>query len=146
MTAMLDPWFVSGFCESAAAFTFSRNSQSSVALYFAVKAKQGDAELITQLKNFFSAGRVYQVRGRSKQSPAERASPTLYYRISRAQELANVIDHFDRYPLKGKKQKAYLVWREIYSLKEQQKKSLYPKIWQLVTNLSRLSAPSQVGA
>ena len=108
------PWYVTGFTESAGSFTFSRSGKQLL-LVFAVRMPRPNRPLLESLGRFFRAGRIYDA-GRS-----------CYYRVNRPIELLRVVDHFDHYPLRGEKQAAYRIWREMVYLKATHHGSRPPK-------------------
>ncbi len=104
----LDPHWVTGFCDGAASFTFSRSGKQ-LALYFAVKLPRHEEPLLQELQSFFGgAGRLYEVDSR-----------TSYYRVSKHDELARVVSHFDDYPLCSSKIRGYEIWREMVLVKQE---------------------------
>jgi len=106
---MLDPWYVTGFADGEASFTYSRSGRQ-LALYFAVKLTATDSPLLEQLQAFFGVGRLYQVKASAKTATM--------YRVTRHDELPRITDHFDRYPLQGEKRRGYVIWREMVQLKK----------------------------
>ena len=111
---MLEPWYVTGFCDGEAAFTYSRAS-SSYGLYFAVKQREDHRQIIEELYQFFNyVGYIYKGK-ESKDSPRSGfTKPSAYYRVTKSRELQVIIDHFDKYPLQSKKKiEAYKIWREM---------------------------------
>lgn len=109
--ALLDPWFVTGFCDGEAAFTFSR-SGNVFALYFSVSQRNDNREIIEKLQRYFKdIGTIYT---RKEQLPSRfsgHTKPNAYFRVCRQEELMCVIDHFDKFPLQGKKKDVYKLWR-----------------------------------
>jgi len=100
----LDPWFFTGFAESAASFTFSRSGRQ-LAVYFAIKS--ADGRLLRAIQEFLNgAGRLYPV-GKGQM-----------YRVTRRTELQDVVAHFDSFPLQGHKRDTYRLWREMVTLKQ----------------------------
>ena len=119
------PWYITGFTESAGSFTFSRSGKQLL-LVFAVRLPESNRPLLESLRRFFRAGRIY------------RAGPGCYYRINRPTELLRVVDHFDRHPLRGAKQAAYRIWREMVYLRATHHGSRPPKrLHDLARKLSR---------
>lgn len=106
----LDPWYVTGFADGEGSFTYSRSGRQFV-LYFSIKLTATDRPLLEALRDFFGAGKIYEVKAR----PPTRAA--LLFRVSRADELERVLEHFDAYPLRGAKQDAYRIWRQMVVLK-----------------------------
>lgn len=147
---MLHPWFVSGFCESEATFTYSKAGKG-YNLYFSLRQKSENRHIIEELRRFFAnSGNIYLTpsskergltgRGGYLGEPSESFSGqgvhlgrvdlprvkhnlssfrSVYYRVVRLEELAIIIDHFDRYPLQGKKQEVYGLWRQMWLHKKE---------------------------
>ncbi|MEW6101320.1 MAG: LAGLIDADG family homing endonuclease, partial [Candidatus Omnitrophota bacterium] len=109
---MLNPWYVTGFCDGEAAFTYCR-TYGSFAMYFAVKQREDNRQIVDDIREFFNfVGNIYRQK-ESKASPkAGHSKPAAYYRVTKIGDLKIIIDHFDRYPLQSlKKLEAYKVWR-----------------------------------
>ena len=127
----LDPWFVSGFADGQANFTFSRSSRQ-IALYFAIKATVDD-DILELLQQFFDGvGRIYTVTKASRM-----------YRITRADELQVVVRHFDQYPLRSAKRNSYQLWREMVELKAKFRRGSKEAIQALATRLSSRGSHGQ---
>ena len=111
---MLDPWYVTGFCDGEAAFTYCR-SGGSFGLYFSIKQREDNQQIIEEIQQYFNyVGNIYK----NKESPATKNSgfskPAVYYRVTRIAELRRIVEHFDKYPLQSsKKREAYNVWRQM---------------------------------
>ena len=66
----LNPWFVTGFSDGEAAFTFSR-SGNSFALYFSICQREDNKSIIEKIQNYFGGiGKVYI---RKEQLPTKHA-------------------------------------------------------------------------
>ena len=121
----IPPWYVTGFAEGAGSFTFGRSGKQLL-LVFAVRFPESNRPLLESIRRFFRAGRIYG------------AGPGCYYRINRPTELLRVVDHFDRHPLRGEKQTAYRIWREMVYLRATHHGSRPPKrLDDLARKLSR---------
>lgn len=108
----VDPWFVTGLCEGAASWTFSRSGKQ-LSLYLSIHRPAADALLLEAVQAFFGgAGKLYPVsNGRS-----------LYLRMTRLPDLLRTIEHFDSYPLIGAQSEVYAVWREMVLLKHESRR------------------------
>ena len=113
---MLPPWYVTGFSEGEAAFTYSRNGRS-LGLYFSIKTNAQERNLITELRAFFGVGRIYEVKARLPGTHSGYTRGGILYRVTKISHLGRIVKHFDRYPLAGKKLAAYNIWKEMYLLK-----------------------------
>ena len=142
---MLNPWYITGFCDGEAAFTYSRTG-GSFGLYFAVKQREDNQQIIEEIKAYFSdIGNIY----RNKESPPTKNSgfskPSAYYRVTRINELKLIIDHFDRYPLQSKKKlEAYKLWRQMVVYKLENYRDIdYNILRVLAERLSSLNLQSR---
>jgi hypothetical protein len=132
----LDPWYVTGLIDGIGSFTYSRSGRQ-LAVYFAVKlgAKvnapppDGDdstAGLLGDLKRFFSGGAIYA------------SATSSYFRVQRRDDLVAVVDHFDRFPLRAKRE-VYEVWREMVIAKRAFRKPDRNRLDTLAQELSALT-------
>jgi hypothetical protein len=137
---MLEPWYITGICEGEAAFTYNRASNYSINLYFAIKLRADDKNLLSQIKDYFGVGKLYVVKGRPTVKFSGDTQPAVYYRVNKINEIDRVIEHFDKYKLAGKKLKQYGIWKEVHHLKKQYNKTLYPKVWELLKEMSNLTS------
>jgi LAGLIDADG endonuclease len=134
-----DPWYITGFAEGCASFTYSR-SGGVVALYFGIKVSIKDQAILQAVQAFFDGiGRIYRSRASSK--PVVKAAPDfLYFRVNRARELGQLVGHFDRYPLTGAKAQQYQTWREMVRIKQRFRR---PDIQRLAALASQLSGATR---
>ena len=131
---ILHPWYVTGFAEGSASFTYSR-SGGVLALYFGIKVSVKDLAILQGLQAFFGGiGRIYNIRDSTEL--LVKAKDFAYFRVNRARDLALLGAHFDRYPLTGAKAQQYQVWREMVRLKQRFRR---PDVDQLTALASRLS-------
>lgn len=142
---MLEPWYVTGFCDGEAAFTYSRSS-GSYAMYFAVKQREDNLQIIEAIHEFFNfAGYIY--RGKESQASPNSGftKPSAYYRVTKSKELQVVIDHFDKYPLQSKKKfEAYNIWRQMVKYKiDNFRNTDYNVLHGLASHLSSLNLQSR---
>ena len=142
MTKLIS-WYITGFCEGGAVFTYSRGGTGKIQnLYFAVKLTEAEEDLIYKLYNFFSVGKIYNVKHRYPHAHGGRTKPALYYRVSKMSELEKIIGHFDKYPLHGLKIKSYKIWKEMFYLKRKHPIN-HKKLNELAKKLSASSPRNQ---
>jgi hypothetical protein len=120
----LDAWYVTGLIDGVGSFTYSRSGKQ-LAVYFAVKAS-GSVTVLGELQTFFGCGAIYSTGSSS------------YFRIQRRADLATVLDHFDRFPLRTKRE-VYSVWREMVIAKRAFRKPDRDRLESLATELSNLT-------
>jgi hypothetical protein len=140
----VDPWYVTGFCEGEASFTFSRQG-AHLALYFAVKLTGSDRPLLETLQAFFGgAGKIYAVKARAGATPRSGLTKkAAYFRVCRRDELPVILAHFDAYPLYGEKAASYRVWRQMVLLKQAFRRSKVEELNALAVQLSQASTGNQ---
>lgn len=142
---MLDPWYITGFADGEAAFTYSRGG-GTFGLYFAIKQREDNQQIVEEIKEFFNhIGNIYRSKETQPTLNSGFSKPAAYYRVTKIDELQRIIEHFDKYPLQSKKkQEAYKVWREmvIYKL-ENYRDVNYDKLRVLAEKLSSLNSQSR---
>lgn len=136
---MLNPWYVTGFCEGEAAFTYSKGGKGLV-LYFAIKTSADDTDLICRIRDFFGVGEIYKVKPRLPGAYSGFTKAAVYYRVNRTSHLESIVKHFDKYPLTGKKYTAYQVWKKMVLAKKNFRRPEIVKLQELASSLSELSS------
>lgn len=136
---MLTPWYVTGFCEGEAAFTYSRHGKG-VELYFAIKSNAEDRSLIEQLRDFFGVGHIYEVIPRLPKAYSGHTRAAVYYRTTKISQLETIVRHFDKYPLVGKKRASYQIWKKMFLLKRNFRKPDFARLQELISALSALNS------
>ena len=142
---MLNPWYVTGFCDGEAAFTYCR-SGSTFGLYFSIKQREDNRQIIEEIREYFNyVGNIYWSKGTSAANRINGTTPALYYRVTRINELKRIVMHFDKYPLQSKKkQKAYHVWRDMVMHKLENYRNIdYDTLRTLAEQLSLLNLQSR---
>lgn len=142
---MLTPWYITGFCDGEAAFTYSRG-YGSFGLYFSVKQREDNRQIVEEIREYFNfIGNIYYGKEARPTKNSGFTKPYAYYRVTKISELKLIVDHFDKYPLQSrKKQEAYLVWREMVMHKLDNYRSAdYEKLRILAEKLSSLNLQSR---
>ena len=121
----LAPEYVTGLVEGAGSFTFSRSSKQ-LALYFGLKLQLADRPLLADLQAFFGVGRIYETGANA------------YYRVTRHQDLPRVVAHFERYPLRSRKQAAFELWKQMVEAKQSFRRPDREQLEQLAADLRAL--------
>jgi hypothetical protein len=143
--AELDPWYVTGFCDGEAAFTYSRTN-GSFGVYFAIKQREDNRQIVEDIRAYFNCvGNIYYGKAATPTKNSGFTKPSAYYRVTRIDELKDIIDHFDRYPLLSKKKfEAYQVWRQMVIHKAENFRSTnYDLLRELASKLSNLNSKSR---
>jgi hypothetical protein len=142
---MLNPWYVSGFCDGEAAFTYSKIG-STFGLYFAIKQREDNRQIVEDIQAYFNyVGYIYRAKDAQPTKNSGFSQPSAYYRVTKIEELQRIIEHFDKYPLQSKKkQEAYKIWREmvIHKLANYRKVD-YNKLQLLAQRLSSCNSQSR---
>ena len=136
-----DPWYITGFAEGCASFTYSR-SGSVVALYFGIKVSIKDLVILQAVQAFFGGiGRIYTIKASSRALGKE-VTDSLYFRVNRARQLGQLVSHFDRHPLVGAKAQQYQIWREMVALKQRLRRPNVQRLEALASRLSSVVRPT----
>ena len=119
----LNPWYVTGFCDGEAAFTFSRtvsnNLTVNVTALFSVRQRRDNEQIVKNLQLFFGGiGTIYIGKEALPTKNSGHTKESAYYRVSKVDELKKILEHFDSYPLQSKKCEVYAVWKELVDYKD----------------------------
>lgn len=142
---MLSPWYITGFCDGEAAFTYSR-SGGTFGLYFSINQREDNRQIIEDIQEYFNyVGYIYRNKGRFSAKTGKGTKPAVYYRVTKIDELKIIVEHFDQYPLQSeKKHEAYKVWREMVIHKLENYRNIeYDKLRALAEKLSNLNSQSR---
>jgi hypothetical protein len=141
----LNPWYVTGFCDGEAAFTYSR-SGGTFGMVFSIKQRKDNSQIIEDIWEFFNhVGNIYDGKEVAPTKNSGHTKASVIYKVSRVDELLVIVDHFDRYPLQSiKKQEAFKVWREMVMHKSENYHRIdYDKLRALAEKLSSLNSKSR---
>ena len=127
----LNPHYITGLCEGEASFTYVRNGRT-ISLRFGIKLSESDKNLIFALQGYFRAGKVYFSRPKGGRG-------TWYYCVTSIGEISNLIDHFELYPLKGRKAQVFKYWHQLFELKKQGKRANLDELNRLASIITSLS-------
>jgi hypothetical protein len=141
---MLNPWYVTGFCDGEAAFTYSHSGRA-FSLYFSIKQREDNRQIVEEIQQFFNfVGSIYKVKESLPTKNSGFTKPSIYYRVGRIDELGRIIEHFDKYPLQSRKKEVYDVWRQMAMHKiENYRNTDYDKLRALAEKLSNLNQKSR---
>lgn len=142
---MLTPWYITGFCDGEAAFTYCK-SGGTFGLYFAVKQREDNRQIVEEIQEYFHyIGNIYKNKEASPTKNSGFSKAAAYYRVTRIDELKVVVDHFDKYPLQSKKKlEAYKIWREMVMHKLENYRNInYDVLRGLAEKLSSFNAQSR---
>ena len=141
----LDPWYITGFCDGEAAFTYSRNG-GSFTVCFGLKQREDNKKIIEDIWEYFNCvGYIYRNKEAEPTKNSGLTKSSAYLRVIKPDELIVIIDHFDKYPLQSlKKLEAYKVWREMVMHKVENYRNIdYDKLRALAEKLSSLNSKSR---
>ncbi len=142
---MLTPWYITGFCDGEAAFTYSR-AGGTFGIYFGIKQTENNRQLVEEIQGYFGyVGNIYTQKAVAPSKNSGYTKQAAYYRVTRIEELKRIVEHFDQYPLQSKKKnEAYQVWREMVMHKLLNYKKIdYDKLRVLAEKLSSLNMQSR---
>jgi hypothetical protein len=142
---MLDPWYITGFCDGEAAFTYSR-AGGSFGLYFGVKQRADRRQIIEEIQRFFGGiGYIYHAKEALPTNNSGFTKASTYYRVTKSSELEIIVSHFDKYPLQSKKKfEAYGIWREMVKHKSANYRNIdYMKLHAWAEKLSAINSKSR---
>ena len=111
LESKLDPSYVTGFTDGEGSFilTIIKDNKYKlgwrVACRFVISLHKKDLILLNSIKNFFNTGNVFLAGKDASQ-----------YRVESLKGLDIIVNHFDKYPLKTKKQADYILFKLAYNL------------------------------
>lgn len=105
----LTPDYVTGLCDGEGSFTYGR-TPLSIRPRFSLVLCAWDKDLVFAIRKFFGVGGVYH------RPPREKHIAGWSFTVSSRADLSVIIQHFDRYPLRGTKRDNYRVWKRIFEL------------------------------
>jgi len=106
----LNPYFITGFCDAEACFTtnISNNPRYTlgwgVKIVFSIHLHSKDLENLNLIQRFFGVGSV-TLHGDSAM-----------YQVTKLNDLAYIIEHFNNYPLKTQKYADFLLFKIAYDI------------------------------
>lgn len=145
---MLDPWYITGLTDGEGSFTYSRTKQTNtINLIYAIELNIDDLSLLQQVQEFFGCGKIYFVKPTTGafKNPDYISRARAYYRITKIAELFKVLAHFNKYPLPGKKAKAYKIWEKMVLFKVRMYRHEMPQMLALAAALSKANGPGGRG-
>lgn len=80
--------------------------------YFCLGLRADDVDVINFMKDELGFGKVYY------RHHTKLGNPQFYYKVSTVEDCCKLIKVFDTFPLRSKKLKDYLVWREFIMYKK----------------------------
>ncbi len=109
----------SGFCDWFAGFVAADGCFYSVLEKgsswpqprFMIHLRDDDLDIILEIQDRLGVGRIY-----SKPSYRKGDSPAVQLQVAHSDDLIKLIAIFDKYPIRAKKQRDYVIWRELVSL------------------------------
>lgn len=108
----LDPWFITGFSDGEATFTFniikspSNPVKYELQLFYIITLHKKDLPLLVLIQKYFdNKGQELQV-----------TDDNVILTISSIKDLEAVIKHFDEYPLVTQKLVDYLLFKQVYTI------------------------------
>jgi hypothetical protein len=127
---MLIHWYITGYCEASAVFTYSR-SGSSYTLFFSIKQTKENEQTLKDIQQFFGfIGKIYE------------QGPSVVFRVNKIDELKRIVEHFDNYPLQNKKKSAvYVLWRQMVAHKLENYRDIeFDKLKNLAEKISSVNS------
>lgn len=137
----LEPWLITGFTDGEGCFALfvradKQKRKNSVATYyrwqvdFAITLRGDDIDMLQKIKAYFRCGTV-SLSKKTDSLNAHNYGQAGYHITAPNDLIKNVISHFEKYPLRSKKQKDFELWKEavvIIKKAKDRKKSLFDKV------------------
>ena len=110
---IMNPWFLTGFCDAESSFTIRIRKQQdcstgwAVLCGFYIELHAKDQALLEKIQKYFGAGKI---------SYSSRRGEAGRYRIESLKDLLIIINHFDKYPLLTHKLADYKLFKQALEL------------------------------
>lgn len=105
LPSLQDSW-ICGFSDSEGCFSTSIRTKTGFSICYDIAQKHIENKYILDyLQSLFTVGKVY----------SHSAKNTYYYRISGLKDLMKIFPYFENHPLRSKKLKSYILWKNIHS-------------------------------
>lgn len=110
--------WLSGFTDGEGCFLLHKQNdwrqkgKWSPGCLFTISLRTDDGGILELIQSYFGHGYLYHNRPASYQN----GKPQSILQISKVTALPSVINHFDMFPLRAKKLRDYLIWREATQL------------------------------
>jgi len=140
--------WLSGFSDGEACFMVciaKKFNQYNVA--YAIRLRADDAKVLENIRKFFGNIGTINISSKEYVSKYDNANrnAVAYYRIASIKDLyEKVIPIFVKYPLKSKKSKDFIIWKQIIELlyqtlhKKKSRKLIKPLLEQLIDDLHQV--------
>jgi hypothetical protein len=101
--------WLSGFVDGEGHFGLGFQSKNTLTpkARFSIMLRADDRAILEAIRDYWDCGKLCRVAAR------ERSNATMTFSVRAAQQLANIIvPHFERYPLRAKKARDFVLWRQ----------------------------------
>ena len=132
----IDPHYITGLCDGQASFTYIKNG-NSINLRFSLKVQEPDRDLLFSLMRFFGVGNIYR-SGPVSSSSSDKGG-NWHYCVTKISEIGRIIEHFELYPLAGRKASVFSIWKSMFDLKKVPRKVDLEALSGLAARLSEIS-------
>uniref|UniRef100_UPI0028E0A214 hypothetical protein n=1 Tax=Perenniporia fraxinea TaxID=1350006 RepID=UPI0028E0A214 len=105
LPSLQDSW-ICGFTDSEGCFSTSIRTKTGFTICYDIAQKHLENKyLLDYLQFLFTVGKVYSHTSKN----------TYFYRISGLKDLMKIFPYFENHPLRSKKLKSYILWKDIHS-------------------------------
>ena len=100
--------WLSGFVDGEGCFQLyvAKDRYKTPHARFAIVLRQDDRQILDLIQSYWACGGIL-----SRVSHKRSINPCVHYQVQRASDLAHLVAHFDKYPLRAKKAQDFLVWK-----------------------------------
>ena len=138
LNTQMNPWFVSGFTDAEGSFIISVTKSStnrlgwSIQPYFKTSLKKKDLPILEKYKSYFKDAGKIGITGKGRDIFS-------YVISSKAQIMAVVLPHFDKYPLITQKRADYELFKRIIYIMNNKKHLTEEKLQEIINNKASLN-------
>ncbi len=116
-TSEADGWYVSGLSDGEGCFRSSIrkqwNDNTSARIEFLLSLRSDDEEILKWIRRYFDCGHLTWINER-KNTNGYVSNPQIQFSVTSLYDIHKcIIPHFDKYWLRAKKKRDYVIWREL---------------------------------
>jgi len=106
----MDAW-LAGFADGEGCFTIDITSRAAK-VCLDINLRMDDVDTLKALQQEFGGYLRYRGVSPSRKAQLPGAKPSYCWTVTSRKDILNIIEYFDKYPLRTKKKYEYAVWRE----------------------------------
>lgn len=106
--------WLTGFIDGEGHFGLYKNGKYSVLAQFNLKVRDDDSEMIELIEQQLGFGRIHRLYAKKYVTYSARGGsrPQIGFQVTKIEDCLKLISILDQHPLRSKKRRDYVIWRE----------------------------------